>query len=239
MPWLNFGSGRHIMPSERPVHMQIIDADVFDMEREWVNADKVDLVDGVQRVSMTEFPFPWADDTFDGFLLSHVVEHIPHEIVIKEPEHYYPYELGFDGIEPITAAPARIAPSLKITKLAAMQDAWMAFWSELYRVAKPGAVAHVLSPFAFSTGAMADPTHTRFITEQTFTHAGMRPPKDSETFEYVSDCHWRQMEPARYRPTELFAHLLDNGVPSAAWITALQTQWNVAYDIYVRMEAVK
>jgi len=47
-------------------------------------------------------------------------------------------------------------------------DGWWAWWDEMARVLKPNGVVYVLAPYALSSAALMDPTHTRFITWETF-----------------------------------------------------------------------
>lgn len=48
--------------------------------------------------------------------------------------------------------------------------AWFFFWSELYRVMKPGAAIQFECPYHSSVWAWADPTHVRAISEFTFLY---------------------------------------------------------------------
>lgn len=49
-------------------------------------------------------------------------------------------------------------------------QAWFFFWSELYRVMKPGATIQFECPYHSSVWAWADPTHVRAISEMTFLY---------------------------------------------------------------------
>jgi predicted SAM-dependent methyltransferase len=44
------------------------------------------------------------------------------------------------------------------------------FMEEVYRVCRPGAEVRVIVPYYTSRGAFRDPTHVRFITEDTFQY---------------------------------------------------------------------
>lgn len=57
-------------------------------------------------------------------------------------------------------------------------DRWFYFWSELYRVLKPGACVQFECPYYSSVWAWADPTHVRAISEYTFVYLN----QDSYTF---------------------------------------------------------
>jgi len=197
-PYINLGCGRVILPAPAPGHYSLIAPGVTDYAL-WVNADR-NMQPGVDRVvDLFSYPWPFEDNSFDGALLAHIAEHIPHQ-----PDY-------------------------------GKQDGWYAFFAELWRVLTPGAVAHILSPYGWSQGAITDPTHTRLITEQTFTHS--MAPDPHSPFEYATGgLHFEQVEPARFRITEMFTHLLDDPVELTR---ALQTRINVAYEIYVKLRAIK
>lgn len=119
--------------------------------------------------------------------------------------------------------------------LAGMQDGWYAFMSELHRVLTPGSIIHVLSPYAWSAGAVTDPTHTRLITEHTFTHSLQPDPRSPFKYE-TGALNLELVEPVRFTPTMLFAHLRDD---PEEWIRALQTRINVAYEVYGKLRVIK
>lgn len=197
-PYLNAGCGRVILPAPAPAHYGLIDPGVTDYAL-WVNADRNASAGVDYIVDLFRYPWPFADNSYDGALLAHIVEHIPHE-----PKGEY-------------------------------QDGWYAFFAELWRVLTPGAVAHVLSPYGWSQGAITDPTHTRLLTEHTFTHS-MAPDPDSP-FQYATGgLHFELVEPARFNITELFGYLRDD---QDELRRALQTRINVAYELYVKLRAVK
>ena len=78
MTYLNIGCGTQIMPREKPTHHYLINDELYDMDCDWLNVDRIQT-DGVD-VQMDAFRYPWPldSDAFDGALLSHIVEHIPH-----------------------------------------------------------------------------------------------------------------------------------------------------------------
>lgn len=197
-PYLNLGAGRLIFPGPQPQHHGLVDSGIYAYPY-WHNVDRNQQPGIDEVVNLFCYPWPWPDNSFDGALLAHICEHIPHE-----PNG------GF-------------------------QDGWYAFFHELWRVLTPGAIAHILSPYAWSAGAMTDPTHTRYLTEHVFTHS-MKPDPDSP-FEYQNGgMHWEQVEPAIFNVTPMFQHLIED---YEAFVNALQTRINVAYEFYVKLEAVK
>lgn len=225
-PYLNLGCGRVILPAEAPAHHGLVNQAIYDYPL-WVNTDR-NAQPGVDEVvDLFVYPWPWADNSFDGALLAHLVEHIPHSINLAG-------EAGLSGIQIMRRA-----------DLACAQDGWYAFFAELHRVLTPGARAHILAPYGWSQGAITDPTHTRLITEHTFTHS-MRPDPGAPFAYSTLDLHFEPVSTA-FRITELFAHLLPgDGDDSATQARkqvqlqqALQTSLNVAYEVYTVLEAVK
>lgn len=182
----------------------------------WVNADR-NAGPGVDEVvDLFRYPWPWDDNSFDAALLAHLVEHIPHAINSDDPRY------------------------------CAMQDGWYAFLFELWRVLTPGAVAHIIAPYAFSTAAMTDPSHTRYITDAVFVHA--LDEHAGAPFRYeTGGVHLAMIGDPVYRLTEWFAHLAPKpGDPQTLrehkqreLQRALATQVNVAHEICVRLRVVK
>ena len=218
---LNLGCGNIILPGPRPGHHSAIDEALY-AEPDWINADR-NPASGVNQVmDAFRYPWPFKDASFDNVLLTHIVEHIPHEIKLTKQT------LG----EPLTETQLR-------WRLENAQDGWYAFMAEVYRVLKPGGIAHILSPYAWSQGAMTDPTHTRFITEQTFTHSLGMETVDSENAPFTYNnlgVKYEIVDTPLFRITELFQHLSDD--PDALQL-ALQTQINVAYEIYVKLRKLE
>lgn len=241
-PYLNLGCGRIHLPGERPMHHQFVPLDIY-TEHEWVNIDRSPNVGADKVFDLFTYPWPLESDAYDGALLSHLVEHISHEIKLA------PFEYA-DGL-PATHAPYKdvdliLEMGQRRVQLECLQDGWYAFFAELYRVLKHGAIAHILSPYAWSQGAITDPTHTRFITEHTFTHQLSKADQNS-AFQYVMDCNFEVVENPRFHVTEMFGHLVsqpdDNEETAqrkrALFQETLMTRLNVVYDIYVQLKAVK
>lgn len=222
LPYLNLGCGRIILPAPRPYHHGLVDEGIYAYPL-WTNADR-NAEPGVDCV-MDAFTYPWGfeDNSFDGALLSHLAEHIPHEIRVRQN---YQARSPFSG----DGEHARRAK-----ELLACQDGWYAFFAELYRVLTPGALVHILSPYGWSQGALTDPSHTRYLTEHAFTHS-MQPDPDSPFKYETGGIHFRMTRPASFNITEMFAHLVNE--PERLRF-ALMTQINVVYEMYVQLEVVK
>ena len=138
------------------------------------------------------------------------MEHIPHEIRFSDD-------------------------SQRARELGECQDGWFAFWSELHRVLTPGAVVHILSPYAWSAGAVSDPSHTRFITEQTLLHS-MQPNPDAPFNYATGGAHFELVEPPRYAINPMFGHLI--GHPERLQ-RALMTRVNIASEVYAKLRVMK
>lgn len=224
-PMLNLGCGRIILPAEQPAHHGLVESDIYSYP-EWVNIDK-NMVQGVDKC-MDLFKYPWdlPSDSFSGALLAHVCEHIPHEIRLNEPQK-------------VVVGGLVVNDNVPNHKLSEMQDGWFAFFSELWRVLEHGAVVHILSPYGFSNGGLIDPSHTRYLTEHSFSHS-MSPNPDAP-FEYDRQLHFRQIEETPMRPTEYFAGepYFVNGQDTPAFWRAKQIHINVVSEFYVRLVAVK
>lgn len=220
-PFLNLGCGRVILPAPRPEHHSLIPDSVHSYAL-WHNVDR-NQQSGVDEVAdIFRYPFPWADNSFDGALLAHLCEHIPHEIrLTSEHEPFQNTEIVY--------------PTERHRQLANMQDGWYAFFSELHRVLTPGSLIHILSPYAWCDSAITDPTHTRLLTPASFMHS-MQPDPDAP-FAYATGGLNLQMDdmPAM-NLTPAFQHLL--GQPELLR-QALSTQLNVSYEFYVKLRVIK
>jgi len=231
-PKLNLGCGHVILPGAQPWHHGLVDPAIYDYPH-WHNVDR-NAAEGVdETVDLFTYPWPWADNSFSGALLSHLVEHIPHGQARSA------YEIdGWWDKQP------RDAWGDRCEFLAGLQDGWFAFFSELWRVLEPDAVAHILCPHGHSDGALADPTHTRYVMPHTF---GYLRPDERSTFSYSLGCNWEEAAPMVYRPMELFYHLMpaEGDTPEEMadkqrrFGEALMTRVNVVYEFYTQLRAVK
>lgn len=114
------------------------------------------------------------------------------------------------------------------------KDGWWLFWEEVHRIAKPDAKITVVHPYVKHERAFWDPTHVRFIHENTW---------------YYLDAEWRKMQGLdHYQTTADFEVVLIQG-------TGLDPQfqnrnheyqafgrnhwWNVIPDLYVELKVRK
>jgi hypothetical protein len=228
-PYLNLGCGRIILPAERPAHHALVNPAIYQYPL-WHNVDRNGEPGVDECVDVFKYPFPFADNSFDGALLSHLAEHIPHEIRISD----HPFVLStVNGWQD------------RISELQHLQDGWYAFFAELYRVLTPGAIVHILSPYGWSQGGITDPTHTRLLTEHTFTHS-MQPDPNSP-FKYATGGINFEMVGVNFGVYPMFTHLLpterDNpqevARKQALFQEEMMTKINVINDLYVQLRVVK
>lgn len=229
LPYLNLGAGRIILPDAPPFHHRLVDAAIYQYPL-WHNVDRNPEPGIDECVDLFAYPWPWADNSYDGALLSHLCEHIPHEVKWGGKFSHFNYPYANDTWLQAYKTHLEMAEQGQN-----YQDGWYAFFAELYRVLTDGAMVHILSPYGWSQGGITDPTHTRLLTEHTFTHS-MKPDPDSP-FKYATGgIHYEMDQPAAFHVTEMFQHTKDDPLE---FTRALQTRINVVYDLYVKLRVVK
>jgi hypothetical protein len=239
LKYLNLGCGRVILPAPKPAHYTLVD-NITEYAL-WHNVDRNQQPGVDEVVDIFRYPFPWADNSFDGALCAHLCEHIPHEIQnSKSPQPSTPLvDIPRWGSVHLGAEPGYLgrlaAHNSRAEELANMQDGWFAFFSELYRVLTPGSIIHVLSPYGWSDGGITDPSHTRLLTPSSFQHS-MQPNPDAPFAYATGGLNLEMVEPPRVNITPEFQHLAGN---TALFQQALSTQINVVYEFAVKLRVVK
>lgn len=192
MEKLNIGCGRHVLNG-------------------YINVDKIDHP-GVIRLDMFQYPWPFDQNTFDEFICSHIVEHIPHE---AKPSI-------------LTAtSPAFLARWQELEHL----DGFFAFFAEIWRTGVNGARVHVTAPHGFTYGAFQDPTHTRYLVPQTFSY--LVPDPDSKDFDYNLPFKFAVGEIRFDKPEYITAERIGLWEKQVDWL------WNQTQNMYVELEVVK
>lgn len=137
---------------------------------------------------LRQTPWPFDDESVDGAYCAHYLEHIPGYL---------------DG-------PRRLGP--EFVKFKAPFDR-MDFFSELWRILKPGAKATIICPYGWSDRAMQDPTH-------------MWPPVVSSSFLYANEA-WRRNNLLTHGPYERLRCHFD---PIELMFPPLENGWNDRAD---------
>lgn len=221
-PYLNLGCGTTHFPSAKPAGHDLIPDDIYSYPL-WVNVDKVNGVGADKVFDLFTYPWPLEDNSFDGAVLAHIVEHIPHEIKTTNVYHL----LREDD-----------ALLIRMRELQSLQDGWYAFFSELYRVLTPGALVHIVSPYGFSDGGITDPSHTRYLTMNTFTHSMTPEVSDGSTFKYNNGgINFVIDGNPQYRITP-YGKLLQERT-GFTYDLLMGTNLNICYDFYLTLKAVK
>lgn len=219
-PYLNLGCGTTHFPSAKPAGHDLVPDELYQYPN-WVNIDKVEGVGADKTFDLFTYPWPLKDNSYDGAILSHLVEHCPHEIKIN-PE--------FEGSE-------------RANELLKLQDGWYCLWAELYRVLTLDAKVYVVSPYGFSDGGITDPSHHRYLTMNTFTHSMTPEVSDGSTFKYNNGGINFQIEGnPQYRLTpyaETLKQIYAASNVEVDYNFLMGTHLNVCYDMMVCLKCVK
>lgn len=219
-PYLHLGAGRIILPGPKPAHHGLIPEAVYSYPL-WHNVDR-NAEPGIdQCIDLFQYPWPLADNAYNGALLTHLCEHIPHEI---KPNWAVSGGINDDMTD-------------RFHELEQCQDGWFAFFAELYRVLTPGALVYILSPYAWSAGGITDPTHTRYLTPATFQHS-MTPNPDAPFAYAVGGLHFEIADTPRCAVHQDYAHLAQPGSEMLLQ-RAMEHDINVCYEFALTLRAVK
>ena len=229
-PYLNLGAGKIIYPGEPHWSHRLVDQAIFQYPF-WHNVDRNPVAGIDQCFDLFAYPWPLKSDSYAGAFLGHLAEHIPHAVKWGGQFSHFNYPYANDQWK------RAYKNHLELTEQGwRFQDGWYAFFAELYRVLTDGAIVHILSPYGWSQGAIIDPTHTRLLTEQTFTHS-LKPDPENTSFQYANGgVHFEMDHSPVFRLTEFFQHLKDDPQELQR---ALATRLNVAYEFYVKLRVVK
>lgn len=74
------------------------------------------------------------------------------------------------------------------------------FMEEIYRICRPGGEVRVVVPYYTSRGAFRDPTHVRYITEDTFQYFEPPTPYGVQTNFRIEKIEYDIRKPFRYFP---------------------------------------
>lgn len=100
------------------------------------------------------------------------------------------------------------------------------FMEEVYRICRPGGEVRIIAPYYTSRGAFRDPTHVRYITEDTFQYFEPPTPYGVRTDFRIEKIEYDVRKPFRFFPKyfqKRFRRYL----------------WNVVDNMVVTLRAVK
>ena len=161
------------------------------------------------KVDLWKFPWPWADGSVEELHCSHHIEHIPaREIVASDI---------------VPGTPTDVAAKF-IGK-----DMFFAFFDECWRILKLDGWMQVICPSARSNRAFQDPTHRRFIVQETFLYLNADWRKMNKLDHYNVKCH--------------FGCDVNSTVDASISMRAPEVQtemmnqrWNVVYDWICKLQ---
>ena len=196
----------------------------------YVNADLRQLPGVDVTFDAFIFPWPFQDGEFDEIITSHLVEHIPH-LVRKRIDHKVGNTIDYNQWD--------LVPIWE-------ENGFFVFFREVWRILKPKGLIFIEGPYARSLGADQDPTHTRALTEATFSYLWqwsdtfdyqLRYKFNQVSWEFLLNDPWNEMfrasvdlkesEPERAKQAEAELH----------W--ALRHYWNVAHSFRTVLQKVE
>ncbi len=124
------------------------------------------------RVDLTKFPWPWPTASADEIYSSHFVEHLDARLVV-------PSDISLTGN-------AEEDERRRIMYIG--QDLLLAFFDECYRILKPEGSMLCIFPCARSDGAFQDPTHRRFLNQNTMAYLSKKGREDLSVSHYKVRC---------------------------------------------------
>jgi len=77
------------------------------------------------------------------------------------------------------------------------------FMEEVFRICKPGGQVKIVAPYYSSRGAFRDPTHVRFITEDTFQYFETPTDYGIQTNFLIERIEYDYRKPFRYFPKKI------------------------------------
>lgn len=174
----------------------------------------VDLISSAaeHKVDLFKFPYPWADNTAEAINCSHFIEHIPAREIEERDIR------GTNGH--------------RQTEKFLGQDMLFAFFDECYRILIPGGKLVVVAPAATSDRAFQDPTHRRFINQNTFLYMNLEMRKMLEVEHYNVLCDFD------YAVVPIVPNEIGLLHPEAA-ARRFKESWNVVMDWRVDLTSKK
>lgn len=160
----------------------------------------VDLIDDIPGVIPFDLfsgqPWPWEDNSVSRLRASHVIEHIPAELV-------HTGEWRTVRIERRDASTGTKIRDVK--RIPVRQDALFRFFDEAYRVLEPGGTFELAWPDAWCDGAVQDPTHYRQLPLAFLNYLTLEGRRNLRVTQYVVACDFEVVQAYRLGPQEVLA----------------------------------
>lgn len=185
-------------------------------------------------VNLLSFPWPWTDGSVGEAHCSHFLEHLPELF-------WHPHPMGhaLEGIPAFHAVPFEWTRHLLPFQVDDRSvELFLKFMDELHRILAPGAHATIQVPHGRSSRAFWDPSHRRFLQEQTFTGYLSKPWRRANGLEHAAYGVSCDFEVAVQHLIKDYNYVRSVGPEDDAsfqpWIASrLDSYWNVADDMIV------
>ena len=169
------------------------------------------------KVDLFKFPFPWEDSSVAEIHCSHFIEHLPLRDV--EPRDVRLREVG-------------TPESGEMRAHFVGRDFLFAFMDECWRVLVPGGQMHIVVPSARSDRAFQDPTHRRFINQNTFAYFSKATRESMGLGHYQVECDFQSHVVPIVDTRFTMRH-------PAAQERMLMENWNIALDFQATLKSLK
>jgi len=147
----------------------------------------VDIWPGAQHVvDLQRYPWPFEDESVLELNCSHYIEHIPMETISVMQECPGCQGLGVlinDRTCPVCRGDLQIPTGIR-------KDSLFAFFDECWRILVPDGWLFITVPSHRNDRAFQDPTHRRFITQQTFAYTNEDWRRANKLDHYNADCNF-------------------------------------------------
>lgn len=175
-------------------------------------------------------PWPFEDDSVDALYSSHFIEHIDLAYV---PVWEKIRRITSDNVNTVVPDIYTATAGYIWQRTNRRRDALFHFFSEAYRIAKPGAKFMVVWPNVAHRMTYRDPTHRRFIDAGVIQYLGKETRAILDVEQYDVACDWRGSS----------GDLATNEKASKEDDLALQEraarEWNVTEESFMELVAFK
>ncbi len=159
----------------------------------------------VHKVDLMKFPFPWKDGSVGEIYTAHFIEHIPNRDIEARD----------------LSVPGRVDLLDK--------DMLFAFMDECWRILVPGGKLFIAVPNARSDGAFQDPTHRRFLNQNTFWYFNAQKRRELDVPHYRLECDYQIVQ-----MTPIIRRELGDRTPEVV-ANKINSEWNAASEWHVTL----